>query len=1358
MGKAEASRVVRAWVFLRLVRFGWHCWRANLATLASKVRSSCCGLRSCCGQVLPQRRSSKRSAQCCRCQLLLTCHSLFCILWQPFTALLVPPPLQKEELYRWDETDPGAGCPILPDARKHFLVQVTICVAPNFETCSFKQFCRVSSHGCLPSLPTMPTALLKLWRTYGFTPADLFITYKEKPFGWLRASLLYILSLPSHFLKTFDWNGIRRVWYGPKSEEDAVRRFGVTSMVVINYMIYRRSNIIMTVVFLGLFIVLSLADFHSKSQSQREQLEWGVDLQSYEGYVKDQLALGENATFLSYSQEVMTRAFSAVEMQSAGLAAWKAIIKMLFLCTSMAYSFFAMRHWNFLRTSQYYLYFAFAAIITFPFLITFVPTADLLDWTLSEKIFQNHLEEARKYFHADEIVASCMLNDPLETFEVARPVIEAVCPVLQQRVPYVMPGVVRVKVLGQPVSVTIKSWLPWLADMVPEGTNLKPIHRVCDQSMNLVDSNVTADLAATASDVCKSLATFLYKNVPPEASTALTELREALRQNQQDKESTEQAVYQLHFVDKVEGLEAVPLRLFSRAADNRLDGLLVRPGGDPSGCGQFLTPPSVYPEDAVLVVGPLERGGRGACNVRHILQNADKVGARAVVLIDPKRTVRTLPSAPRVTVGVIAYDLDGQAILYAVEKQHQKAIRVVIRFSPVFGLQRASRTSAGCLCKGMGYDSDCRVRPADLLTSGSGGRSPYPWCETAEFDYWGALCKKDFDLCVPPGEGEAFERPGAGCKTSCGRHGDSLHDYCYVKGSWIQVQRCVAALGVSGRVERPGEQPEDFEGSILNFAGAMSRFKASGRLLTLTPSFLCVFRVATASPSGGKTSGQVHYSSTASSELDWQHVADVNEEFITPDSVTEIHFEVAVEGVASKHFDAVRLEQRCGTRGSGQLGNWSLVPHGQLRIPTLHSAAPNVDRRLRASLSAPAGDDEGGDGDGDGKVKLSTCSEFVGIPCIDPGKSLLARCSDNQVCDSNFTAGGGFCRCADGFCWSYIKQGCVDQSEHARELVSKLLDETMLERHSPKLWATAKEIATAGFCAMEAAESLNNILRHVLAIGPGILISAWTAKLIFVHSTVPGYFSYFFTMVYSPGAWVLNNVFHQTAADWRLSLGLAAMAFWTIPVSLTGMKYGLHRPMSVARAMSLVNNLLLLYYFILFAGVVFIVMFVMGSETEGDEYFSVRATFRRQLRPGKLSKGQLFYHILGLLTESFAVFFITCCAATDAFIMVITKEHEAAWSLVTRGSQAQASLPQASAEEEQYAIEERVTRDWLLLMKEFSEQGEGARRLTTRLLRDDERSSGGADEAVELTDMVRLRQAEMEQPSLLAGHVQESMD
>ncbi|CAE7271894.1 PSF2 [Symbiodinium sp. KB8] len=1162
-----------------------------------------------------------------------------------------------EEQYEWDETDPGAGCPFL-------------------------------------------------WRTYGFTPAGLFGTYKDRRFGWLRASFLYILSLPSHFLKTFDWNGIRRIWYGPKSEEDGVRKFGVKSMVVINYMLYRRSNIIMTVVFLGLFIAWSLEDFRSRSSA--EELEKAVDLTSYEKFVMDKAATGENATFLSYSEEVMMQTFSAIQLQSAGLTTWKAIIKMLFLFMSMAYGFFAMRRWNYLRTSQYNLYFAWAAIITFPFLITFVPTSNLLDWTLSEKIFAHHLEEARRHFHTDEIVAACMLNDPAETFEVARPVIKAVCPVLQQRVPYVMPGVVRLPVLGRAVPVTISSWLPWLTNMVPEGTNLKPVHQICEKALIVTESNLTADLAATASDVCKSLATFLYKNVPAKATTALTELKEALREKQQ--ESTEQAVYQLHFVDKVAGLNEVPLRLFSQNWNSRLDGILVRAGGDGTGCSLFSVPPSVEAEDAVVVVGPMERG-RGSCSVRHILHLADKIDVLAVLILDPKRLVSRVPSPPRVTVGVVASALDSQAILHLLEKpETHSGVHVDIRYSPVFGLQPSARTPAGCLCKGLGYDSDCRVRPAELLSKSSAGRSPYPWCETAVFDYWGVPCKQDFDLCLPAGESEAFEKPDDECTTPCGRDGNAKHDLCYITGKlWLRsAQRCVAALGVAGKVERPDQEPEDFEGGMLNFAGAMNKLSVSGRLLTLSPAFDCHFRVTVEGSTGGHlpsgVDGHIRYSPTTETIGEWSS-AGVNEQFIhcrlilRDPEITELHFQLDVKGngvCQPRQFDAVRLEQQCRAHvsGSGQFSDWSLVPHGQLRTPTYEETGSNrraqASRRLKDSSPSQDSDDDSSDDDGadSTRVKLPTCSEFVGVPCIDPTANLQTRCSDNQVCDSNYTTGGSFCRCADGFCWSYIKQACVDQSEHAREVVSKLLDETLLERHSPKLWATAKEVATVAFCAMEAAESLNNILRHVLAIGPGILISAWTAKLIFVQSTIPGYFSYFFTMVYSPAAWVLNNVWHQTADDWRLSLGLAAMAFWTIPVSVVGMKYGLHRPMSVARAMSLVNNLLLLYYFVLFAAVVFIVMFVFSDEPESEAYFSVSAAFRRKLRPGKLSKTELLYVLFGFLTESFAVFFITCCAATDAFIMVIVKEHQAAWSMLTRGK----PLPavQAVSQHADYAVVSQI--------------------------------------------------------------------
>merc|ERR1719160_1112406 len=57
--------------------------------------------------------------------------------------------------------------------------------------------------------------------------------------------MYFLLVVPIHFVKTFDWTPLRMSWYGPPSEMNSVRlRYGVKSTVVINFMIYRRSNII----------------------------------------------------------------------------------------------------------------------------------------------------------------------------------------------------------------------------------------------------------------------------------------------------------------------------------------------------------------------------------------------------------------------------------------------------------------------------------------------------------------------------------------------------------------------------------------------------------------------------------------------------------------------------------------------------------------------------------------------------------------------------------------------------------------------------------------------------------------------------------------------------------------------------------------------------------------------------------------------------------------------------------------------------------------------------------------------------------------------------------------------------------
>lgn len=215
---------------------------------------------------------------------------------------------------------------------------------------------------------------------------------------------------------------------------------------------------------------------------------------------------------------------------------------------------------------------------------------------------------------------------------------------------------------------------------------------------------------------------------------------------------------------------------------------------------------------------------------------------------------------------------------------------------------------------------------------------------------------------------------------------------------------------------------------------------------------------------------------------------------------------------------------------------------------------------------------------------------------------------------------------------------------------------------------------------------------YVLGIGFGILNAAWTAKIIFVRSTQPGYFCYLFPWFYCPVSWVLNNLIHQVVADWRLSIGLAVMSFWPIPITMISWRYSLHKPLSVARAMSLTNNLLIIYYVFLIISIAFILWFILGYHPDGSDFLSEQ--LRGDFSPVKAFQTYVLNRPLSNcipdLIDSLLAYFLTVCAVTDGFICVICSEHEEAWRMSGNGT---------GAVNARLAVEEAVIRDWLKLIK-----------------------------------------------------------
>jgi len=369
-----------------------------------------------------------------------------------------------------------------------------------------------------------------------------------------------------------------------------------------------------------------------------------------------------------------------------------------------------------------------------------------------------------------------------------------------------------------------------------------------------------------------------------------------------------------------------------------------------------------------------------------------------------------------------------------------------------------------------------------------------------------------------------------------------------------------------------------------------------------------------------------------------------------------------------------------------------------------------------------------------------TCASWVGRRCNNG-----LRCWDNEVCDSVGLRAheGGYCHCSPGHCWSVAKGGCVPEPIHAQEIVAHLMNQSMYEKEAIKTLETAKFLASVAISAKEGYANLNSIIGHVLAIGPGMLISAWTAKLIFAHSTIPAYFCYIFPWIYSPMAWGLYNVYYQIFPDLRLFCGLAILAFWPIIMAGISMMYGLHRQMKTARLMHVVNKLLVFYYVILCVGYFCLLWFAWSYRPEGADYINekLRGEWSVQHYVGEMLEGSgnetatvepepqvqgsggPYDSIILWLIDSFATFFFTCCAITDGFIVMISEEHNEAWLMhhqadthrraacaIDGEELADLSLEKAMQAygsqvlQEQYdkgfrfTVEEEVIKDWLLLL------------------------------------------------------------
>lgn len=323
--------------------------------------------------------------------------------------------------------------------------------------------------------------------------------------GCFWGSLHFLATVPAHFVKTFDWAPIRMSWFGPASEMRSVRKHGkVRSSIVVNYMIYRRANMI-CVVGLGLPLFLfRLSQLHDMWTQSAASVIRTARI-SFEDWQKQpHFSLSGrpvNATgFDVYTTFVAGQLAESLGANFAATSIFKLMVYLALLGLGVVCAAIATSRWYDFRFTRAMLNLGFVAMgstTIFQVLCSFSGTHD---FTHIDVLVEGYLYDLRDFVGVRSWTEACLdQNIPL-MLATASMELASFCP----KIPNDVYDFRTVPVYGQ------------VADF-------RTIHHYCYQAKNLTQEPTVVKSVQFANAACLLLGQMIYENFTTSTTTGRPE-------------------------------------------------------------------------------------------------------------------------------------------------------------------------------------------------------------------------------------------------------------------------------------------------------------------------------------------------------------------------------------------------------------------------------------------------------------------------------------------------------------------------------------------------------------------------------------------------------------------------------------------------------------------------------------------------------------------------------------------------------------------------------------------------------------------------------------------------------------------